>query len=86
MYPRDFMGKKLEKLSIFSVVTEISTNGDILKDRASTFWTHFSDRKIHVDYEYIIEIARIDDNRRVLVDFLEKSTLKNEIFDRKKLI
>ena len=86
MYSRDVMGKKLEKMSLFSVVTKISTHGDTLKNRASTFWTHFSYWKIHADYKYKTQIAKIDDNKGVLVNFLEKSTLKNEFFQRKKLI
>ena len=86
MYSRDVMGEKLEKMSLFSVVTKISTHGDTLKNQASTFWIHFSYLKIYADYKYKSQIAKIDDNKGVLVNFQEKSTLKNEFSERKKLI
>ena len=74
------MAKKREKLSIFSVVTNILTHGDTLKHRASTLWKHFLDAQDHRDYKYILQIAIGDVNKGHIVDFRKFSTEKNDIF------
>ena len=80
------MVKKREKVSIFSVVTNISTHGDILKHRASTLVKHFLDAWDHKDYKCILEIAIEDVNKGHIVDFPKFSTGKNNIFLTKKYI
>ena len=80
------MGKKREKLSFFSVVTEISTHGDTLKLRRSTFWKQFLDAKDHEDNESSTQIAIGDDNKGHIVNFPKFSTEKNDIFSMKKFI
>ena len=80
------MAKKREIMSIFSVVTNISTHGDTLKHRASTLWKHFLDAKDHKDCEYILQIAIADVNKGHIVDFPKFSTEKNDIFSMKKII
>ena len=86
MYSRDIVGKKREKLSFFSVVTEISTHGDTLKLRRSTFWKQFLDAKDHEDNESSTQIAIGDDNKGHIVNFPKFSTEKNDIFSTKKFI
>ena len=80
------MGKKREKLSFFSVVTEISTHGDTLKLRRSTFWKQFLDAKDHEDNESSTQIAIGDDNKGHIVDFSKFLTKINGIFYTKKTI
>ena len=57
-----------------------------LKTEPALFEYKFPYLKIHADYKYKSQIAKIDDNKGVLVNFQEKSTLKNEFSERKKLI
>ena len=80
------MAKKREIMSIFSVVTNISTHGDTLKHRASTLLKHFLDAEDHKNCEYILQIAIADVNKGHIVDFPKFSTEKNDIFSTKKFI
>ena len=80
------MGKKRQKISFFSVVTEISTHGDTLKLRRSTFWKQFLDAKDNQDDESITQIAIGVDNKGHIVNFPKFSTEKNDIFSTKKFI
>ena len=86
MYPRGVMVEKLSKVSFFSVITKISTYGDALKLRASTFLRHLLDVKDHEDYKYTFQIAIWDVNKGHIVDFPKFSTVKNDIFSTKKII
>ena len=80
------MAKKREKLSIFSVVTNILTHGDTLKHRASTLWKHFLDAQDQRDFKYILQNAIGDVNKGHIVNFPKFSTEKNDIFSMKKFI
>ena len=86
MYTRDVMSEKREKVSIFSVVTKISTYGGTLKHRAWTFLNHFLDAKVHVDYDYKAQMAKNDVNKGHIFDFRKISDKKIEIFPTKKFI
>ena len=83
MYSRDFMSEKREKMSIFSVVTKISTYGGTLKLRDWNYLNHFSDAKYHVDSDYETQMAKNDDNKGHIVDFLKISRKKSLNFPRK---
>ena len=86
MYSRDVMGEKREKMSFFSVVTEMSTHGDTLKHRAWTFVNNFSDTKVHVDSDYIAQIVKHDVNKGHIVDYRKISYKKIDIFFTKKFM
>ena len=80
------MGEKREKLSFFSVVTNISNHGDTLKHRASTLCEHFLNAQDFKDHKCILEIAIGVVNKGHIVDFPKFSTKKNDIFFTKKTI
>ena len=80
------MAKKREKLSIFSVVTNILTHSDTLKHRASTLSKRFLDALDQRDHKCILQIAIGDVNKGHIVNFPKFSTEKNDIFSMKKII
>ena len=86
MYSRDFMSEKREKMSIFSVVTKISTYGGTLKLRDWNNLNHFSDAKYHVDCDYEFQMAKNNDNKGHIVDFLKILRKKSLNFSTKKFI
>ena len=86
MYSRDFMSEKREKMSIFSVVTKISTYGGTLKLWDWNNLNHFLDAKDHVDFDYETQMAKNDDNKGHIVDFLKISRKKSLNFSTKKFI
>ena len=57
------MSEKREIISIFSVVTEISTYGGTLKLRDWNNLNHFPDVNDHVDSDYETQMAKNDDNK-----------------------
>ena len=80
------MVKKCWKMSNFSVVTKISTNGYTLKLTDCTFLLRFYYACYQKDYEYISQIALADDNKGVSVKFRKKMSKKMEVFRRKKFM
>ena len=80
------MSEKREKMSIFSVVTKISTYGGTLKLRDWNYLNHFSDAKYHVDSDYQTQMAKNDDNKGHIVDFLKILRKKSLNFSTKKFI
>ena len=86
MYSRDFMSEKREKMSIFSVVTKISTYGGTLKLRDWNNLNHFLDAKDHVDSDYETQMAKNDDNKGHIVDFLKILRKNSQNFSTKKFI
>ena len=86
MYSRDVMVKKCKKMSKFSVVTKISTNGYTLKLTDCPLLLRFYYPHNHENYKYIAQIALADDNKGGFVKFRKKSSQKIAFFDRKKSI
>ena len=80
------MSEKSEKMSIFSVVTKISTYGGTLKLRDWNYLNHFSDAKYHVDSDYETQMAKNDDNKGHIVDFQKILRKKSLNFSTKKFI
>ena len=71
-------------MSFFSVVTKISTDGNTLKLRWSTFRKHFLYNSDYKNNEYITQIAIGFDNKGHIVDFLNFLCEKNDILFTKK--
>ena len=69
MYSRDVIIKKCQKISNFSVVTKISTNGGTLKNRVWNNLNHFSDVKDHEAFDYGTQMTKNDVNKGHIVDF-----------------
>ena len=86
MYSRDVMVKKCKKMSKFSVVTKISTNGYTLNLTACPLFKRFYCPDNYENYKFIAQIAVADDNKGVFDKFRKKSSLKIKFFYRKKSI
>ena len=86
MYSRDVIIKKCRKMSNFSVVTKISTNGYTLKLTDCPLFLRFYCPDNHENYKFIAQIAVADDNKGVFDKFRKKSSQKIAFFDRKKSI
>ena len=80
MYSRDVMGKKREKVSIFSVVTKISTNGGTLKNRVWNNLNYFLDVKDHENFDSGTQMTKNDVNKGHIVDFHKISSQKSLVF------
>ena len=80
MYSRDVIGKKPEKLSIFSVVIKISTNGGTLKIRVWNNLNYFLDVKDHDNFDYETQMAKNDVNKGHIVNFRKISSKKSLVF------
>ena len=77
------MAKKPEIMSVFSVVTNISTHSDTLKHRTSTLLKHFLNAEDYKDCKYILQIAIADVNKGHIIDFRKFSTKKTTFFLQK---
>ena len=86
MYSGDVIGKKPEKVSVFSVVIKISTNGGTLKNRVWNNLSYFLDVEDHENFDSGTQMTKNDVNKGHIVDFRKILSKKSLVFSTKKFI
>ena len=83
MYSRDVIIKKCRKMSNFSVVTKISTNGYTLKLTDCPLFSRFYCPDNYENYKFIAQIAVADDNKGVFDKFRKNQVKKSRFLTEK---